>query len=116
MIKSVIPYKEGIFSKIYKFFKGLFRKKTNVKTNIEVQEENNDFKEKIVVEEDKEKKRILDLREKWENGEIYEEDISDEDIDKIVEMYNEETKKIEEKTKFIKQDILKMLKELKQEN
>lgn len=115
MINSMIPYKEGIFNKIYKFFKKLFRKNVEVKKEIVIPKETNSFKERIIIQEDKERKRLLELRDKWENGEIKVDDISDEDIDKIVKIYNEETKKIEEETQIIKQNISRMLKELKQE-
>ena len=115
MINSMIPYKEGIFNKIYKFFKKLFRKNVEVKKEIVIPKETNSFKERIIIQEDKERKRLLELRDKWENGEVEVDDISDEDIDKIVKIYNEETKKIEEETQIIKQNISKMLKELKQE-
>lgn len=115
MINSMIPYKEGIFNKIYKFFKKLFRKNVEVKKEIVIPKETNSFKERIIIQEDKERKRLLELRDKWENGEVEVDDISDEEIDKIVEIYNEETKKIEEETQIIKQNISKMLKELKQE-
>ena len=115
MINSMIPYKEGIFNKIYKFFKKLFRKNVEVKKEIVIPKEKNSFKERIIIQEDKERKRLLELRDKWENGEIKADDISDEEIDKIVEIYNEETKKIEEETEIIKRNISKMLKELKQE-
>lgn len=115
MINSMIPYKEGIFNKIYKFFKKLFRKNVEVKKEIVIPKETNSFKERIIIQEDKERKRLLELRDKWENGEVEVDDISDEEIDKIVEIYNEETKKIEEETQIIKQNISRMLKELKQE-
>lgn len=115
MINSMIPYKEGIFNKIYKFFKKLFRKNVEVKKKIVIPKETNSFKERIIIQEDKERKRLLELRDKWENGEVEVDDISDEDIDKIVKIYNEETKKIEEETQIIKQNISRMLKELKQE-
>ena len=115
MINSMIPYKEGIFNKIYKFFKKLFRKNVEVKKEIVIPKETNSFKERIIIQEDKERKRLLELRDKWENGEVEVDDISEEDIDKIVKIYNEETKKIEEETQIIKQNISRMLKELKQE-
>ena len=104
MINSMIPYKEGIF-----------KKNVEVKKKIVIPKETNSFKERIKIQEDKERKRLLELRDKWENGEIKADDISDEEIDKIVEIYNEETKKIEEETEIIKRNISKMLKELKQE-
>lgn len=74
-----------------------------------------DLKDRVVIPEDKEKNRILRLRKQWEDGEIDAEDISDGDVDKIVEIYNKETEKINNETLLIKENISKMLKELKNE-
>lgn len=73
------------------------------------------LRDRVFIPEDKEKTRLLKLREQWEAGEIDAEDISDEDVDKIVELYNEETEKINNETLLIKENISKMLKELKSE-
>ena len=73
------------------------------------------LKDRVVIPEDKEKNRILRLRKQWEDGEIDAEDISDGDVDKIVEIYNKETEKINNETLLIKENISKMLKELKNE-
>ena len=36
-----------------------------------------------------EKQRILKLQEDLENGNIFEEDLSEEDVDKLEDLYNE---------------------------
>lgn len=49
----------------------------------------------------------------YDNGEIEAEDISDEDIDKIIEMYEKETEELNADTEKRKVHIAHMLKELK---
>ena len=49
----------------------------------------------------------------YDNGEIDEEDISDEDIDKIIKMYENETEELNADTERRKIHIAQMLKELK---
>lgn len=105
----------GIISKIINFLKRLFigsNQKLLTEGNIvPVQEQepkieqSNNFKEQIVIQKDTDRERLLAIRQKWEDGIIQEEEISKEDIDAIVAIYNEETEKI-------KQDIAKMLREL----
>lgn len=72
------------------------------------------IKDTISIPKDVEKERILSLRSKWENGEIDESEISDEDINAIVEIYNAETEKLKQETEQIKQNIAKILKKLKE--
>ena len=50
----------------------------------------------------------------YDNGEIDEEDISDDDMDKLIEMYEKETEELNGETENIKIHIAKMLNELKQ--
>ena len=50
---------------------------------------------------------------KLENGEITEDDILEEDMDALIALYQEETKRIEEDTLVRKNRIRKMLTELK---
>ena len=49
----------------------------------------------------------------YDNGEIDEEDISDEDMNKLIEMYERETEELNDETEKIKIHISQMLKELK---
>ncbi len=122
MNNNLVPYKENIFTKISNFFKRLFSRMKNVSkeeiteqpvyiNNTNNQKEN--FIEQVVIPENQEEKRLRLLKLKYDNGEIDEEDISDEDIEKIVEMYEKETDKINADTERIKKNIERMLKELK---
>ena len=116
MINNIVPYKEGIINKISNWFKKIFFRR---KDNQEVEEKNGvvfyseTLRDRVFIPEDKEKNRVLNLRKKWEEGEIDAEDISDEDVKNIVELYNKETEKIKDETSQIKENIAKMLKELK---
>lgn len=73
----------------------------------------NNFKEQIAIPRDYNMERLLSIRQKWENGEIDEEDISKEDKDEIIAIYDEETEKIEKETERIKEEVANILKELK---
>ena len=75
--------------------------------------ENNKFKINIAVEQDLEKQRIAHLRKKYDNREISSKDISLEDMDKIIELYEQDTAKINEDILRRKENIARMLKELK---
>ncbi|MBO6244046.1 MAG: hypothetical protein J6O41_05740 [Clostridia bacterium] len=129
---NLIPYKQNIFTKISNFFKKIFSKKkediTNAKEDIiansQIKENKNEmiyynnyaqneFIDNIVIKVDEEEKRIKELQKQYDNGEIEEEDITDEDMDKLIEMYERETEKLNADTEMRKLHISKMLKELK---
>ena len=113
-MNNLIPYKEGIISRICNWFKKIFfKRKTDEKINNNITFNNETLRDKVIIPEDKEKNRILILKKKWEDGKIDAEDMSDEDVDKIVSLYNKETEKIRSETTMIKESISKMLKELK---
>ena len=118
---KLILWRESIFTKISNFFKKIFFKNKSVdqKENIEnfsnnkQDEEKESFLKNIIVTQDEEQKRIQDIKEKYDNGEIDEDDISDEDMDKLIEMYEKETEELNKNTEMRKNHIAKMLKELK---
>ena len=119
MNNKLITYKENIFAKISNFFKKLFfRKKQNNEKTIDeksiynIQQKEN-FVENIVIKENEEEKRLKELQLQYDNGEIEEEDISNEDMDKLIEMYEKETEELNRETENIKIHISQMLKELK---
>ena len=119
MNNKLIPYKESIFTKISNFFKKLFsRKKEYIeesvgeKTIYDIQQKEN-FVGNIVIKENQEEKRLKELQLQYDNGEIDEEDISEEDMDKIIEMYQKETEELNDETEKIKIHISQMLRELK---
>lgn len=116
---KLISYKENIFTKISNFFKKLFFRK-NKDTSKSIDETliyNNQCKDNfiknIVIKENEEEKRLKELKLQCDSGEIDEEYISDEDMDKLIEMYEKETKELNADTERRKNHIAQMIKELK---
>ena len=138
---KLIPYKENIFTKISQFFKKLFfRKKKENLNNIDEKlitdkKQNENFAENTVIKENEEIRRLKELRLQaeqrlkqlqiqeeirlknlklqYDNGEIDEEDISSEDMDKLTKLYENETEMLNADTERRKNHISQMLKELK---
>lgn len=85
--------KKGIFTKIKKFFKKLFNKNgenTNNEKFIEeiIQvKENSLFKENLKRTEDEET-RLLELQRRYRRGEIAENDLTDDEVDALCELYD----------------------------
>ena len=96
---KLMTYKENIFTKISNFFKNLFfRNKKMVIKDIDEKiicdnSKKEYFIEKIAIKENEEEKRLKILQLQYDNGEIDEKNISEEDMDKLIEMYENETEK-----------------------
>lgn len=116
---KIMPYKENIFTKILKFIRSIFSKNKDI-----MQEDNNEipvyeekdkeiFIENIILKQDNEEIRIQKLKEKYDDGEIDEDDLSESDIDKIISIYEKETEELNVDTERRKNHIAQMLKELK---
>lgn len=112
---KLIIYKKSIFRKIIDFFKKIFSKEEVVQNeDIIVNNDKNDsFIKNIQIKENKEELRVLQLKQQYENGEIDEEDMSDEDVDKLCQLYEKETDELNADTERRKNHIAQMLKELK---
>ena len=112
---ELIIYKKSIFRKISDFFKKIFSKKEVVQNeDIIVNNNKNDsFIKNIRIKENKEELRLLQLKQQYENGEIDEEDMSDEDVDKLCQLYEKETDELNADTERRKNHSAQMLKELK---
>lgn len=117
---KLIKYKGNIFTKISNFFKKLFcRKKENIMEDIDeslvyINQNKESFVQNLRIEENQEEKRLKILQLQYDNGEIDEDDISDEDMDRLIEMYESETEQLNADTERRKIHIAQMLKELKQ--
>lgn len=111
---KLIIYKNNIFTKIAEFFKKIFsRKKILQSKNENISNDIRDsFIESIQIKKDKEKLRLCKLKQQYDNGEIDEDDIPDEDVEKLVELYEKETDKLKADTEKIKNHIRQMLKQL----
>ncbi len=116
--KQLIKYKESIFSIIKKFFLIFFKKENKDVTKITDSSDNelskeNQFLKDISREEIKEKERILNLKLLYDNGQLDPYEISDEDIQKIISLYEDETKNLNCDTEKRLTIIEKKLKESK---
>lgn len=118
--QMITIYKSNnIMGKIKRFFELLFtRFKHQKDSNIqkEVVFEPKSFKEEIVIKQDEEKLRILKIQEDYKNGLIEEEDISKEDYQKLLDLYDEQNKKISQEIEKDKIEIKNMLQKLKKHN
>ena len=105
---KLIKYKENVFTKISNFFRKIFLKeKGYVNENCKKELA---FNHNIRVEENQEEKRLKKLQLQYDNGDIKEDDISEEDIDKLIEMYEKEIKELNEDTERRRIHISQILK------
>ena len=115
--KSLIK-KDNIFCKIKSFFKNFFAKR-KIQNIIEPpygneEKENVDIGKKTINIVD-EKQRLLDLQQKIRNNTIQLEELSDDDIEKLDKLYDEQINKLRDNiirnkmvTEKYKQQIIKM--------
>lgn len=119
MNNKLMLYKENIFTKISNFFKKLFfRKNKDISKSIDEtliynKQCKENFIDNILIKEDEEEKRLKTIQLQYDNEEIDEEDMSDEDIDKLCKLYEKETDELNADTERRKNHIAQMLKELK---
>lgn len=93
----------GIMYKIKSFFKNLFKKKEKTVEDPQenIVEEKSAFEESIAVKTDDDRARILELQQKFREGKLTADDVTEEDVNKLTELYNEQ---IAELNKQIEQD------------
>ena len=125
MSKEIIEYNEKFISKIKDFFIKLFggnvtkKIQENIESkNIENKEKFNNnskdtFKEKIEVKTNEEKIRLLNLQKEYKKGNIREVDMTDEDYEKLIELYKKQNQELRDKIIKKKQIIRKKLDNLK---
>ena len=116
MSKEMIEYKENFISKIKKLFKKLFGRNEDIQENVESKKElnkmeKNNFKENIEVKEDELK--IIKLQTEYKAGNIREEDMTDEEHEKLINLYKRQNKELKEKIDTKKHKIRKKLDDLK---
>ena len=74
----------------------------------------NEFKKDIILERNSEEERILKLQQQFINGNIDENNISDEDYFKLVELFKKQNNEIEERIESRKKSIRKRLNDMKE--
>ena len=114
MEKDLIIKKENIFTKIKKFFLNIFSKEKIESENVNIEQDRNitnEFKNNIIV--DGENSRILQIQNKYKAGNLLEEDMTDEEHIKLIELYKMQNAELEEKIDIKKKQIRKKLDDLK---
>lgn len=124
--KSLVQVnKNGILYKIKKFFKNLFNKNTNTTNNYNIIEETeslvasenkkNSFMESIKNIEDEETK-LLKLQNKFRSGEIKEEELTEEQVKSLCELYDKQIANLRKSNEIRKQKLLEYRKKLQTDN
>ena len=97
---QMIESKENFLEKIKKFIRKAFGKKSinsseeKVETNIDKQSEKmNNFTKAIKITKDPEMERLLKLQEEFREGKITQGELSNQDIDKLGRLYDEQIKR-----------------------
>ena len=89
------------------FFKKLFGKKQveiNEEPVVESEEAVNDFKESIKMTEDEET-QLLELQKRYRRGEIAENDLTEEQIDALCDLYDKQIEEIKESIRIKEEKI-----------
>lgn len=119
--KNLIEKSEkSILGKIKNFFKNLFSKNKRDTNNevadepiVNVEENNNEFKETIKITADEETK-LLELQRMYHNGAIAENDLTDEQIDALCDLYDKQIAEIKKTIKMKEEEIQEYKKSRKQ--
>ena len=114
--KNLVEKKEkGLLNKIRNFFKNLFGKKQVEENEEIVVENNNQFKESIKMTEDEEAK-LLDLQKRYHRGEIAENDLTDEQIDALCDLYDKQIEEIKKSIKLKEEKIAEYKRKIENNN
>lgn len=95
MSKELVSYRETIFSKIKKSLKKFWKSEKEETIN-EKREgiEKTDFFRNLKVNENREEERLKRLKKLYDNRELEEKNISNEDIDELIKMYDAEIEEL----------------------
>ena len=124
--KSLVQLNENsIFYKIKRFFSNLFHRNTrlennvivteNISSNIESDDKKSIFMESIKNIEDEETK-LLKLQKQYRNGEIKEKDLTEEQINSLCILYDNQIAKLKKSNAIRKQKILEYRRKLQADN
>lgn len=104
--KNLIEKKDrGIFSRIKDFFEKMFNKnKKNKITEEKIMKENNEFKEYIKNTED-ENVKLLELQRKYRNGEVGQDDLTEEQIEALCDLYDKQIERLRKSIEYKEQKL-----------
>ena len=124
--KSLIAVNENsIFYKIKIFFRNLFHKnkgfedstaiENNINASLEKENDKNSFMESIKNTENEETK-MLKLQKQYRNGEIKEKDLTEGQINSLIDLYDKQISSLKKSNQIRKQKLLEYRKRLQTDN
>lgn len=124
--KSLVQVNENsIFYKIKRFFKNLFDKNVDTTDNyvaiednnnsVEIENKKNSFMESISNIEDEETK-LLKLQKQYRSGEIKEEELTEEQINSLCNLYDKQIANLKKSNNMRKKKLLEYRKNLQIDN
>lgn len=122
--KSLTRVNENsIFYKIKRFFKNLFNKNNSADNTIveetavmkQDEDKRNQFMEQIRKIEDEET-TLLKLQKQYRNGEIKEEDLTDEQVSSLCKLYDKQISNLKKSNEIKKQKLLEHRRRLQTDN
>ena len=113
----------SIFYKIKRFFKNLFNKNNSADNTIveetavmkQDEDKRNQFMEQIRKIEDEET-TLLKLQKQYRNGEIKEEDLTDEQVSSLCKLYDKQISNLKKSNEIRKQKLLEHRRRLQTDN
>lgn len=117
---KLIEYKNNIWNKISRFFKKIFSKRkqqeqcidSNLPKNSYLNRED-DFLNRIQIKKSEDEIKIRKLQVLYDNGEIDEDELSEDEMEQLIDLYESETENLNADTERRKVHIQNMLNELK---
>ncbi len=116
MSVGMINYKKSFITKVRDFLKKVFGRKESIQEQKEKKLNyinQNDFKESLQVKPNAEEIKIINLQKEYKAGKIKEEDMTDEEHKKLIELYEMQNKELEEEIKLRKVRIKNKLDDMK---
>lgn len=122
--KDMIKYKDNLIIRFFKYVRSLFRKEEKIQTTEEQEKNNNqaqeknskdnkNFKDNLIIKQNEDELKILELQKQYKAGNILEEDMSEEEHTKLIELYKKQNKQLHEKIMIKRDKMRKRLNELK---
>jgi len=117
--------RNSIFYKIKRFFKSIFHKNETIKKTVIIKEKDNsmiksenkkDFFIESIKNIEDEETQLLKLQKQYRNGEIREEELTDEQVNSLCDLYDRQIANLKKSNEIRKQKLLEYRKKLQLDN
>ncbi len=109
--KSLISQKNiGISARIINFFKNMLKKEDKIEVQVEPNKDWSENKEKFmksIQNTENEETRLLELQRKYMNGNIQENELTDEQVEKLSKLFDKQIERLKKSNESRKQKLIK---------